>query len=108
MSVSYSSLNEDEKRALDNVAKALRYFVINRSYGYVDRLANVYSIRTLRYVLSEIMRDLHSEYSRGEKVFLPSDRDLDIFLRLAEKDLSIVRVAVALALSCTYPHARGE
>jgi len=106
--ISYTSLNDEEKKALDNIARALRYFAINRSYGYVDRLANVYSISALRHVLSEIMRDLHSEYSRGMNVYLPSEKDLEIFLRLAEKDLSLVKIVVALALSYTYPSARGD
>jgi CRISPR type I-A-associated protein Csa5 len=54
------------------------------------------------------MRDLHSEYSRGMNVYLPSEKDLEIFLRLVEKDLSLVKIVVALALSYTYPSARGD
>ena len=96
---------DDEKRtSLYNVSRALRYFVANRSYGYIDRLANAFSLATLRHVLSEIMRDLRSAFDRGESVYLPSDKDIENLLLLAEKDLSIVKIVVAYALA--FPERR--
>lgn len=102
MYVSLASLSERERRSLLNVARALSYFARARAYGYVDRLANAFSAVSLRQVLAEAVRDLKSEYDRGERVFMPTASDLETFAALAERDLSIARVAASLALAFSW------
>lgn len=92
-------LGESEKQALENLARALSYFARNRAYGYIDRLANAFSIATARQVLTEALRDLKSEHDRGENVFLPRPQDVETVLRLSEDDLSMLKIVAALALS---------
>ncbi len=94
-------LEPEKKRSLENISRALRYFAVNRNYGYIDRLANAYSIITLRQVVSEIMRDLRSEHDRGEPVYVPNEKEIEDLLTLAEKDMSIVKIVAARALA--YP-----
>lgn len=102
MYVNLNSLGEEEKKSLWSMAKALSYFAKIRAYGYVDRLANVFSVISLRQVLSEAIRDLKSEYDRGEKVYMPTALDVELFIKLAEKDLSIARVTASLALAYSW------
>ncbi|MEM2288757.1 MAG: hypothetical protein QXL30_04705 [Sulfolobales archaeon] len=109
--VSIASLPEKERRSLVNVARALSYFARVRAYGYVDRLANTFSMASLRQVLAEAIRDLKSEYDRGEQVFMPTATDVETFIALAERDLSIAKVAASMALAYSWSkpaEERGE
>ncbi|MEM1703509.1 MAG: hypothetical protein QW794_04945 [Thermosphaera sp.] len=111
MYVSIASLPEKERRSLVNVARALSYFARVRAYGYVDRLANTFSTASLRQVIAEAIRDLKSEYDRGEQVFMPTATDVETFIALAERDLSIAKVAASLALAYSWSkpvEERGE
>jgi len=100
--VRYSGLSEDEVTAVRNVARGLSYFARERVYGYVDRIANAFSVTTLRQVLTEFLRDLKSEQDRSADVFMPSAEDVEKFLRIAEKDLSIAKVVASLALAYSW------
>lgn len=102
MYLGFSSLDEDEKKALQNIARAFSYFARTRAYGYIDRLANTFSVISLRQVLIEALRDLKSEFDRGEKVFMPTGTDIENFIKIAEKDLSLVKVAMSLALALSW------
>ena len=97
--VKLSELGESEKQALENLARALSHFAKGRAYGYIDRLANAFSVTTARQVLTEALRDLRSEHDRGESVFLPRPQDVEVLLRLSEEDLSVLKIVAALALS---------
>jgi len=94
-----NELSGDEMKALTNIAKALSYFARERAYGYIDRLANAFSTNTVRQVLSEAIRDLKSEYDRGANVFMPKGSDVEIVLRLSERDPSILKVVSSLAIA---------
>jgi len=98
----YSNLSTDETLAVRNVARGLSYFARERAYGYVDRIANAFSITTLRQVLTEFLRDLKSEQDRGAKIFIPSAKDIETLLKLAERDLSIAKVVASLALAYSW------
>jgi len=100
--VHYSNLSSKDESAIKNIARGLSYFAREKAYGYIDRVANAFSITTLRHVLSEFLRDLKSEYDRGANVFMPSAEDVEAFLRLAEKDLSIAKVVASLALAYSW------
>lgn len=97
--VRIGSLSDEELEALRNVAKALSYFVRNRVYSYIDRLANAFSISSVRQVLSEALRDLKSEKDRGENVWLPRPSDIETVLRLSEADLSVLKVLASMAIT---------
>ena len=104
-----SSLSEEERRAVLNIARALSYFARERAYGYIDRIANSFSQTTLRQVLSEALRSLKSEWDREpDKVFMPSAGDVELFLKLAERDLSIAKVVSSLALAYSWRVEREE
>ncbi|MEM4971889.1 MAG: hypothetical protein QXE01_11640 [Sulfolobales archaeon] len=109
-----SSLSDEERRALLNIARALSYFARERAYGYIDRIANSFSQATLRHVISEALRSLKSERDRegegGEhKIFMPTASDVEIFLRLAEKDLSVAKIVASLAIAYSWsPREAGE
>ncbi|MGC8987814.1 hypothetical protein [Infirmifilum sp.] len=98
----YRDLNEEEKKALRNLARGLSYFARERAYGYIDRIANAYSVITLRQVLMEALRDLKSEYDRGEDVFMPTGKDVETFSKLAELDLSFAKIVASLAISYSW------
>ncbi|MEM2498254.1 MAG: hypothetical protein QXR81_07765 [Candidatus Nezhaarchaeales archaeon] len=99
MSKLLSELKEEEREALENLAKALAYFARGRAYGYIDRLANAFSVVTARQVVTEALRDLRSLRDRGEDAYLPKLKDVEAVLRLSESDLSVLKVVAALALS---------
>jgi hypothetical protein len=110
-----TSLSDEERRAIINIARALSYFARERAYGYIDRIANSFSQATLRHVISEALRSLKSERDRegegGEhRVFMPTANDLEIFLRLAEKDLSVTKIVASLAIAYSWStrEAGGE
>lgn len=96
------SLDEREWIALQNIARAFSYFARMRAYGYIDRLANVFSTTSLRQVLVEALRDLKSEFDRGERIFMPTSIDVENFIKIAEKDLSLVKVAMSIALASSW------
>lgn len=111
MQINLNLLNEEERKSLWSIAKALSYFARVRAYGYVDRLANVFSTISLRQVLSEAIRELKSEYDRGEQIYMPTALDVELFIKIAEKDLSIARVVASLALAYSWgrlPEERKE
>lgn len=95
-------LSDEERKAIVNVARALSYFARERAYGYIDRLANAFSASTVRQVLSEAIRDLKSSYDRGEKVFMPKASDVEVILRLSERDPSILKVVSSLAIAYSW------
>jgi len=101
-----SSLSEEERRAVLNIARALSYFARERAYGYIDRIANSFSHTTLRHVLSEALRSLKSEWDRepegGHRIFMPTASDVELFLKLAERDLSVAKVVASLALAYSW------
>lgn len=97
--IKLGELGELEKNAIESLAKALGFFARNRAYGYIDRLANAFSLATARQVLTEVLRDLKSEHDRGESVFLPRPQDVELLLTLCEKDLTVLKIVAALALS---------
>ena len=100
MSVRLSALSEDERRALDSIARALSYFARERIYGYIDKLANAFNVVTARHVITEALRDLKSERDRGnEKIWLPRAEDVEVVLKLCEKDLSVLKILASLALA---------
>jgi intergrase/recombinase len=106
--IHYSSLSEEEVSAVRSVARGLSYFARERAYGYIDRVANAFSVTTLRQVLTEFLRDLKSEQDRGAEVFMPSAKDVETFLKLAERDLSIAKVVASLALAYSWTPRGGQ
>jgi len=79
-----SSLSDEERRAIINIARALSYFARERAYGYIDRIANSFSQATLRHVISEALRSLKSERDREaedseHRIFMPTANDVEIF-----------------------------
>jgi hypothetical protein len=105
MPVMVSSLSDEERKAVINIARALSYFARERAYGYIDRIANAFSQETLRHVLSEALRSLKSERDResGEaKIFMPTASDVETFLKLAERDLSIAKVVASLSIAYSW------
>jgi len=59
-------------------------------------------------MLTEALRTPRSEKDREtetseHKVFIPSSKDVEIFLKLAEKDLSIVKVDASYAVAYYVP-----
>lgn len=97
--VRVDELSSEELEALRSVARSLSYFARNRIYSYIDRLANAFSVSSVRQVLSEALRDLKSEKDRGEEVWLPKSSDVEVLLRLAEADLSLLKVLASMSLA---------
>jgi len=102
-----SSLSDEERRAIINIARALSYFARERAYGYIDRIANSFSQATLRHVISEALRSLKSERDREaegseHRIFMPTANDVEIFLKLAEKDLSVAKIVASLAIAYSW------
>jgi len=97
--VKVSQLSEEQLESLRSVARALSYFVRNKVYSYVDRLANAFSISSVRQVLSEALRDLKSEKDRGEDVWLPKSSDVETLLKLAEADPSVLKVLASMSIA---------
>jgi len=111
--VRISSLSDEERRAIMNIARALSYFARERAYGYLDRIANSFSQATLRHVLSESLRSLKSEKDRESedseyKIFMPTASDVEIFLKLAERDLSVAKIVASLAIAYSWSPRKGE
>lgn len=100
MVVKLSELSEGERKALESVARALGYFARERTYGYIDRLANAFNVVTARHVITEALRDLKSERDQGEvRIWLPKAEEVEVVLKLCEKDLSVLKVLASLALA---------
>jgi hypothetical protein len=110
--VRIGSLSDEERRAIVNIARALSYFARERAYGYLDRIANSFSQATLRHVLSESLRSLKSEKDRESedseyKIFMPTANDVEIFLKLAERDLSVAKIVASLAIAYSWSPREG-
>lgn len=107
-SIYLTQLSDEERKALDNLAKAFSYFARERAYGYIDRLANTYSIASLRLVLEEALRALKSERDRGETIFMPTGRDVETFMTLVERDLDLTKIVASLALAYSFRKLEGK
>ena len=97
---------KDDIEVAEPIARMLRYYVQNRRYGYIDRLANAYKPEVAIVVLEEALREARSAQGIGERVYVPSEEETRAFMRRVMEDMSIVKVVAALALS--YGVRRGE
>jgi len=98
-------LLEDDWNAVRDLASMFRYFVRNRKYGYVDRLANAYNPRVAEITIREALREARSAFDQNEKVHLPSEDNVKRVIELINKDLSIAGLLAALSLA--FPEKRG-
>ncbi|MEM2871920.1 MAG: hypothetical protein QXJ55_08365 [Candidatus Caldarchaeum sp.] len=101
-----SRFTEREWSSLMDVARTLRYFVMESRYGYVDRLANAFNNFIAETALQEAMREARSAADSGEKVHLPSESVVREVVDLFHRDLSAAKVLAGLSLA--YPHKSGS
>ncbi|MEM0441393.1 MAG: hypothetical protein QXF45_07835 [Candidatus Caldarchaeum sp.] len=100
-----SQFEEGEWNALMDVARTLRFFVIESRYGHVDRLANAFNKFIAQTALQEALREARSAADAGEKVHIPSEDVVKKVVDLFYRDLSSARILAALALA--YPEKVG-
>jgi hypothetical protein len=101
MSTDFERFSKTEWEVLKDVARTIRYFVRDRKYGYVDKLANAFTAQVAEVALREAIRDARSAADQGEKVHLPSDNVIKDLIELLKRDLSAAGVLATLAL--VYP-----
>lgn len=101
-----SQFDEADWNALMDVARTLRFFVIENKYGYVDRLANAFNKFIAQTALQEAMREARSAADSGEKVHIPSEDIVRRVVDLFHRDLSSAKILASLALA--YPEKRGD
>ncbi|MCS6785167.1 MAG: hypothetical protein NZ581_08255 [Candidatus Caldarchaeum sp.] len=89
-----------------DVARTLRYFVIESKYGYVDRLANAFNSFIAETALEEAMREARTAADSGELVHIPSEENVRKVIELLGKDLNAAKVLAALSLA--YPEKKKE
>jgi len=93
--------SKEEWESMHEVARMLNYFVRSSKYGYVDRLANAYSLSAAIQTLEEALREARSAQSQGEKVHIPSDDAIKVTFELLSRRLEAAKVIASLALA--YP-----
>lgn len=100
-----SQFDEAEWDALMDVARTLRFFVIESKYGYVDRLANAFNKFIAETALQEALREARSAADSGERVHIPSEDVVRKVVDLFHRDLSSAKILASLALA--YPEKKG-
>lgn len=94
-----SRFSNEEWEAIQDVALTLKYFSIERKYGYIDRLANSYSSTSAESALLDALRDAKSAKDQGETVHLPSENNFKKVVELIHKDLSTAKILAALSFT---------
>ena len=92
-------LEEREWEAVREVARALRFFAENRMYTYIDRIADAYSPVVAVAALKDALRALRSEAARNASIYLPSEDNVELVIKLLSRNRDLGNVLAALALA---------
>jgi len=91
---------------MSDVARMLNFFVRNSKYGYVDRLANAYSVTAAIQTLEEALREARSAQSQGEAVHIPSEESFRMVIELLSTRREATKIIAGLALA--FPAKKQE
>ncbi len=93
------SLNEEDWKAIRDVARALGYFAKEGMFNYIDRIGDSYSSSSAVAALRDALRALQSARNQGESVHIPSPRSVEHVVKLLNRNIRVGYVISALALA---------
>ena len=90
-----------ENRAIQSLAKTLRYFVREKKYGYIDNLRNAKKeSRDFEECLSKMLRETRLRFEQDKKIHPPREDEIREIFKLANENFEDVKISlVMLALS---------
>lgn len=86
--------NEEEWKAIEDVARMLREHIKDENYSYVDKLANAFNSYVAEVSIEEALRA-----ARSKGTWIASEVDVKTVIKLLREDLNVSRVIAALALA---------
>lgn len=86
--------DEEEWKAMRDVARMLRDHVKDENYSYVDKLANAFNSYVAEISIEEALRA-----ARSKGTWIASEEHVKAVINLLREDLSAARVIAALALA---------
>jgi len=114
MEVAMISPDIIENPSVQAPAKTLRYFIIERKYGYVDDIRNARkNSRDFEETISKMLREAelrrvqqeHDKASGKEvknRVYIPKSQEIQEIFRLASQDFESTKLALVI-LAFTFP-----
>ncbi|AGT35092.1 hypothetical protein N186_03650 [Thermofilum adornatum] len=91
----YSQLDQ----RYEGLVNIFAYLVKERVYGPVDRMARATDLDTVRLAVYEALRYASTELKRGVKIYVPSEGEVQDFLRAVEKRIGLAREIAIKALT---------
>ncbi|HOQ17342.1 MAG: type I-A CRISPR-associated protein Csa5 [Candidatus Hydrothermae bacterium] len=94
-----------ENRALESLARTLRYFIIEKKYGYADDIRNARKeSRDFEETIAKMLREGRLRLEQKEKIHLPTDEEIKEVFRLANQDFEATKTTLVI-LAFSFPSA---
>lgn len=86
-----------KNKAINSLARTLRYFVRERKYHYADALRNARKeSKDFEETMTKMLREGRLRLEQKEKIHLPNDEEVKEVFQLVEKDFEGVKTAIVL------------
>jgi CRISPR type I-A-associated protein Csa5 len=97
-----------ENKALQSLARTLRYFIRERKYGYADDIRNARKdSRNFEETIAKMLRESRLRLEQKEKIHLPTDEEIKEIFRLANEDFESTKFALVM-LAFSFPSRSEE
>jgi len=97
-----------ENKALQSLARTLRYFIRERKYGYADDIRNARKdSRNFEETIAKMLRESRLRLEQKEKIHLPTDEEIKEIFRLANEDFESTKFALVM-LAFSFPTRSEE
>jgi len=97
-----------ENKALQSLARTLRYFIRERKYGYTDDIRNARKdSRNFEETIAKMLRESRLRLEQKEKIHLPTDEEIKEIFRLANEDFESTKFALVM-LAFSFPSRSEE
>jgi len=92
-----------ENPAIGSLSRTLRYFVMNKKYGYADDIRNARKeSRDFEDTIAKMLREGRLRLEQNEKIHLPSENEIKEIFRLAYDRFEEVKTALTI-LAFSFP-----
>jgi CRISPR type I-A-associated protein Csa5 len=86
-----------ENKALQSLARTLRYFIRNKKYGYADDIRNARKdSRDFEETIAKMLREGRLRLEQKEEVHLPTEEEIKEIFRLANNDFESTKLALVM------------
>jgi len=86
-----------ENKALQSLARTLRYFIRNKKYGYADDIRNARKdSRDFEETIAKMLREGRLRLEQKDEVHLPTEEEIKEIFRLANNEFESTKLALVM------------